>query len=173
MNNHSYGGVTLSTQLTDLHVMPRKPPASEIDRNAGLRLRAVRETFSPDGPINQEFFAAKIGVGRTTLANWEAGKMPDSRAMVRLNLWIGVSLDWIYVGEIGRISFDWAERLRQRAAELGAVVGGPVAEWPMAVRARPGPEGMRSPAAVPKTKRRTVTLHDAQDNFADVKRHES
>lgn len=153
--------MSASTQLTKLHAMPRKPPSSEIDRNAGLRLRAVRDTFALDGPINQAFFASRIGVERTALANWEGGKLPDVRAMVRLNQWIGIPLEWIYLGQLAHVAFDLADRLVARAAELGAVVGGPMAEWPMEVRSRQGLSGSRQPAAVPH-RRSTVVLHEAQ-----------
>ena len=140
--------------------MPKKPPASEKDRQAGLRLKAVRLAFDEHGPINQELFAKKIRRERTTLANWEAGALPDVRAMVLLYEWIGIPLEWIYLGEVRRVDFDLADRLVAAAAELGAVVGGAAAEWPMAVERRAGLAAMRPPARVPARTPRRRQLHE-------------
>ena len=91
---------------------------------AGLRLKAVREMFYERGPIKQDAFAAKIGVARTALANWESGKLPDIRAIVRLYDWLGVPLEWIYLGQTRHVELALAERLISRALELGAAVEG-------------------------------------------------
>lgn len=139
--------------------MPKKPPLSEQDRMAGLRLRAVREAWDARGVIKQETFAAKIGVTRTALANWEAGRLPDVRAMVRLHEWLRIPLEWIYLGELRHVDYDLAERLSATAAELGASVGGPTPEWPMQVERRPGLAASKPPASIP-TRRRRVTLHE-------------
>ena len=139
--------------------MPKKSPASEIDRMAGLRLRAVREAWDPAGVIRQETFAAKIGVNRTALANWEAGRLPDVRAMVRLHEWLGIPLEWIYLGEYRRLDYDLADRLMAAAGALGAAVGGPTAEFPMAAARKPGLAAYGTPGHVP-TRRRRVTLHE-------------
>lgn len=141
--------------------MPRKEAPTELDVMAGRRLKAVREAFAEDGPINQALFGSKIGVTRTALANWEAGKLPDVRAMVRLNHWLGIPLEWIYLGQLRHVERDLADRLEQRAAVLGAVVGGPVAEWPMQKERRPGLEGMRPAAAVPRRVFVGKTFHEA------------
>jgi DNA-binding XRE family transcriptional regulator len=140
--------------------MPKKPPASEIDRMAGLRLRAVREAWDPNGVIRQETFAAKLGVTRTALANWEAGKLPDVRAMVRLYDWLGIPLEWIFLGQLRHVDYDLADRLAAAAAALGATVGAAAApEWPMAVERQPGTRAMRQPGAIPVRPRR-ATLHE-------------
>lgn len=60
---------------------PERP--SEMKRQAGLRLRAVREHLE----LKQESMANMLGCTRTALANWENGeRMPDVAAMVRLYL---------------------------------------------------------------------------------------
>ena len=139
--------------------MPKKPPASELDRMAGLRLRAVREAWDPAGVIKQESFAAKLGVTRTALANWEAGKLPDVRAMVRLYDWLGIPLEWVFLGQLRHVEYELADRLQQASARLGAAVGGPTVEWSMAVERKPGAAGHRVPGHV-TVRRRRVTLHE-------------
>lgn len=156
---HQIVDVTFGLPRTNPAGMPRKPPTSELDRMAGLRLRAVREAWDPAGVIRQETFAAKIGVERTTLANWEAGRLPDVRAMVRLHEWLGIPLEWIFLGHLRHVEFDLADRLADAAAKLGAAIGAPTPEWPMAVSAKPGIAGQRAPGHVP-VRRRRITLHD-------------
>jgi transcriptional regulator with XRE-family HTH domain len=153
------GGVTLAGLGRDVPAMPKKPPASELDRMAGLRLRAVREAWDPRGVIKQETFAAKLGVTRTALANWEAGKLPDVRAMVRLHAWLGIPLEWIYLGLLRHVEYDLAERLQATAGALGAAVGAATVEWPMAVERNPGLASHRTPGHVPVRPRR-ATLHE-------------
>lgn len=157
---HQIIDVTYGRRRANPPGMPRKPPTSELDRMAGLRLRAVREAWDPAGVIRQETFAAKIGVERTTLANWEAGRLPDVRAMVRLHDWLGIPLEWIFLGQLRHVDFDLADRLAAAAADLGATIHGATPEWPMAVAAKPGPAGARTPAHVP-VRRRRATLHEA------------
>lgn len=140
----------------DYACMPRKPPASEIDIMAGRRLRAVREAMG----IGQAAFGHVLGVERTTLANWEGGRLPDVRAMVRLMQKLGVPLEWIYAGLLRNMPYEVAEVLEARAADLGAVVGGPVAETPMQVDRRPGLRYLETPAAVPARRPRGATLHE-------------
>jgi transcriptional regulator with XRE-family HTH domain len=143
----------------DVVAMPKKSPASEVDRMAGLRLRAVREAWDPAGVIKQATFAAKLGIERTALANWEAGKLPDVRAMVRLHAWLGIPLEWIYLGEYRHVEYDLADRLIAAAADLGAAVAGPTVEYPMAIERRPGLAGMRAAGHISVRPRRS-SLHE-------------
>ncbi len=136
-----------------LPIMPRKPPASELDVMAGLRLRAVREVLG----YRQETMANLIGVTRTALANWEGGKLPDVRAMVRLLMQEGIPLEWIYAGQVRRVDYERAQDLLDKAAELGAVVGGPVAEWPAAVARM---DRARLAARAPDRSLRRRTFHE-------------
>lgn len=140
-------------------MMPKKPPATEIDRMSGLRLRAVREVWDPQGVIKQETFAAKIGVERTALANWEAGKLPDVRAMVRLYDWLGIPLEWIFLGQYRHVDYNLADRLKEAAARLGAAVGAPSKQRPMAVERNPGLAAHKVPGQVPLRRPRGI-LHE-------------
>lgn len=123
-------GVTQRAGALILSPMPKKELPSELDAAAGRRLKAVREAFYAKGPIKQEEFAKKIGVGRTALANWESGKLPDVRAMVRLHEWLGIPLEWIYLGQTRHLGPELARRLEDRASDLGLKVRAPPGEKP-------------------------------------------
>ncbi len=94
--------------------MPKKAPASLLDLESGLRLHATRLALGR----GQQDFAVLLGVGRTTLANWEGGKLPDVRAMVRLLDAEGVPLEWIYAGMLRRVEAELSEKLRVELSEL-------------------------------------------------------
>ena len=81
---------------------------------AGRRLRATREALG----LRQEALASELGIGRTTLANWEGGKLPDVRAMVRLLAERHIPLEWIYAGLLRGVPHALARALEHRAAEL-------------------------------------------------------
>lgn len=118
--------------------MTKKPPLSALDAMAGLRLRIVREVYDDRGPLNQADFAAKLGVTRTALANWEGGRLPDVRAMVRLFTHYGIPLEWIFLGHLRHVERALAARLEARALEVGAIVDGlpPACSPPPEVRRR-------------------------------------
>lgn len=126
--------------------MSKAERPSEMKRQAGLRLRAVREHLE----LKQESMANMLGCTRTALANWENGeRLPDVAAMVRLYLRTGITLEWVYAGSLREMSYDRGDALAQHAATLGAVVGAPVAEFPSEVERRPGLAGLKPPARVP------------------------
>ena len=129
-----------------------------MKRQAGLRLRAVREHLK----LKQDSMANLLGCTRTALANWESGvRMPDVAAMVRLYTRTGITLEWIFAGSLRELSYDNGDALARHAAELGAVVGGPFAETPAAVARRPGIEALKPPASVPARRSRGHgTLHE-------------
>ncbi len=125
---------------------------------AGLRLKAARVALA----MRQESLANAVGVGRTALANWESGRMPDVHAMIRLNERFGIPLEWIYEGRLRTVPFDLAERLQAACAEVGAVVGAPAAEWPMQVERQPGVARLKAAARVPHQRpARPRTLHES------------
>lgn len=123
---------------------------SEMKQQAGLRLRAAREHLD----VTQDSLANFLGCSRTALTNWENGdRLPDVAAMVRLYLATGITLEWIFAGSLREMAYDRAEDLSRRAAVLGAVVGGPIAEWPAAVARKPGIAGVKPAAAAPAKRR--------------------
>ncbi len=104
--------------------MPRKPPASEVNEQAGRRLHAIRVAVCKEMDLTQEQFAAQIGVSRPALGNWEAGRLPDPRAMVRLHAWLGIGLDCIYLGDLRGVPYGWAVRIQKEAERAGATFRG-------------------------------------------------
>ena len=95
---------------------------------AGLRLKAARLVLGVD---RQDVMAHVLGVQPSAYNNWEKGlRLPDVAAMVRLLNQSGVSLDWIFAGELRSMPFDLASRLQGQAAELGAAVAAPASLAP-------------------------------------------
>ncbi|MBR0653383.1 helix-turn-helix transcriptional regulator [Roseomonas terrae] len=137
-------------------------PASEAKRQAGLRLKAARLALG----LSAEKLAEAIGVTRGALTAYENGQnMADPIAMARLMRRFGISMEWIYAGEIRHVrDYEFQELVLGHAAAVGAVVGAPFAEFPMQVDV-----GVRPPAKAP-TKRRApgATIHESQDPFGEV-----
>ena len=91
--------------------------------HAGLRLKAARLVLGID---RQDTMATVLGVQRSAYNNWEKGvRLPDVAAMVRLLAKSGVSLDWIFAGELRSMPFDLASKLEEQARELGAAISVP------------------------------------------------
>ncbi len=87
---------------------------------AGLRLKAARLVLGVD---RQDVMANVLGVQPSAYNNWEKGlRLPDVAAMVRLLNRSGVSLDWIFAGELRSMPFDLAAKLQEQAQELGAAI---------------------------------------------------
>ena len=65
----------------------------ETLREIGERIRAAR------GEYTQEDFAEKVGVGRTVLANYEAGRrLPDSKTLEKIAISGGKTTNYILTG---------------------------------------------------------------------------
>ncbi len=95
---------------------------------AGLRLKAARLVLGVD---RQDVMANVLGVQPSAYNNWEKGhRLPDVAAMVRLLNRSGVSLDWIFAGELRSMPFDLAAKLQEQAVELGASVAVPASLAP-------------------------------------------
>lgn len=140
--------------------MAKQQRPSEMKTQAGLRLKAAR--LALDVP-RADVFAAKLGVSPTAYGNYEKGeRLADAAMLVRLLEKSGIGADWVYAGSLAGVPFELAEILRQKAAEVGAVVGGPVAQWPMATERKPLPT---TPAAIPpkRPKHGRVTIHEPQE----------
>lgn len=143
--------------------MPKPKIPDDLAKMAGLRLRAAREAMEwPQGA-----FATRIGVNQNTLGNWEGGRhtMPAIEAMVKAHMLCGVPLDWVYCGSVHNLPHGLAATIEAKAAELGAVIGGPVAEWPHAVEREAQFHGMRKPAAAPDPTPSRGKLHERQQEL--------
>jgi transcriptional regulator with XRE-family HTH domain len=113
--------------------------------------------------LTQDALAREIGCERTALANYETGSRPaPPGAVARFANKYGLSMDWFYLGRTSGLSKGIAPDVEAAAAELGAVVGAPVAEWPMAVSQEAVP---RLPGKAPRRKATHATLHEAQDTI--------
>ncbi|CAA7621116.1 helix-turn-helix domain-containing protein [Magnetospirillum sp. UT-4] len=99
--------------------MPQDMDKPDAMRVIGQRLRATREALG----LTQEQLALSIGVTRTAYTNWERGdRMPDPLAVVRLADRYGVTLDWIYRGQLGGMPHSLAtkiEPLLSRSSQAG------------------------------------------------------
>lgn len=140
-----------------LPVMVKKATTapSEVARQAGLRLRAVILALD----LKVTSLANLLGVKQNTLSNWLSDKnkrMPDQVAMLKLWQHFHVPMEFIYGGETGRMEYGLREKIVAACAQVEAVVGGPVAEWPMQAEGAARP---RPPATVP-SRRGPRTLHE-------------
>lgn len=71
------------------------PAVSEMQRRAGLRIRAIRDL----GGATQEDMQTLLGVDQTTWSKWERGeRMPDVAIMAKFAARSKTSLDLIYRG---------------------------------------------------------------------------
>ena len=101
---------------------------SDLKAMAGLRLKAARLVL---GVERQDVMANVLGVQPSAYNNWEKGhRLPDVAAMVRLLNRSGVSLDWIFAGELRSMPFDLAAKLQEQAAELGVEIAVPASLAP-------------------------------------------
>lgn len=78
------------------------------------RIRALRLAFGPElGRVSQSAFADYVGVGLTTWNNYEKmGVRPDIDAARKIVAKFGVTLDWIYEGDLRGLRLELVERLR-------------------------------------------------------------
>lgn len=128
----------------------------------GLRLRAVREVMS----LNQAEFGRLLGVTGNAIGNYERGdRVPDPLAVMRLEMRFGFPMNWIFAGQLRNFGdFDRAAEIEAKAAELGAVIGAPVAEWPMALPTENG-QPIRIPGHKPRRKGGAQGLHEDVTKF--------
>jgi transcriptional regulator with XRE-family HTH domain len=84
--------------------------ADELNKGIGERIALIRARLHNN--ITQEDFADTHGFTRSAVSLWETGarrpKPPDATTIAR---YYGVSLDWIYTGEIGNLKVEVRERL--------------------------------------------------------------
>jgi transcriptional regulator with XRE-family HTH domain len=91
--------------------MVKQDPPLTYRQQIGLRLRITREAFG----LPQGEFAKRAGIEPNTYNNWETGdRVPDLTYALRLCETYGLTLDWIYRGEIKGLPFQLGDDLRRR-----------------------------------------------------------
>jgi transcriptional regulator with XRE-family HTH domain len=86
---------------------PRRP--SDQMMAVGQRLRVTREALG----MTQAELAAELNISASAITNWEAGiRLADVLAMGRLVERFGVTLDWIYLGDMSGLRHSLATKLR-------------------------------------------------------------
>jgi DNA-binding XRE family transcriptional regulator len=114
----------------------------------GKRLKAARLAVGDllKVEMTQDMMAHVIGVTRAALSFWERGeRLAAVPAMLRLEERFGIPVDWIYTGRLRIVPYDVAAALERCAAEVGAPIGGPVAEFPMETAPERGRPAARTP----------------------------
>ena len=139
--------------------MARAEVPSEMVLQASRRLRAAQRALG----LRNADMAHMLKVGENTYGNW-VGNNPKRRiseiAMLRLWQLTRIPMEFIYGGDISRTEYDLAEKLKAACAIEGAVIGAPVAEFPMQTD-----HTGRPPARVPR-RAPGPSLHDQQAPLA-------
>lgn len=136
---------------------------SALKMAVGRRLLATRVVVGRlmRQPVTADMMANMLGVGRTAYTNWEIGEnLASVPAMIRLCDKFGFTLDWIYAGRIGTLRLDLIPAVETAAAEVEAVVGGPLEETQYAASRSRGDLLPRPAATVPRRRRSKVTIHE-------------
>lgn len=108
-------------------------------------------------PVEQ--MASLLGISTKAYQAYESGQnMITPMPAYRLLVIERVPMEWLYAGDLRRSDHDVAQMLEAAAAEVGAVVGGPVPEFPMQTD-----HVLRAPAAPPARRRSAARrLHEDQ-----------
>ena len=117
--------------------MNNKKPFEEL----GQRIKDLRGSFDPDGPLTQEKFGEQLGVNRSQVSAWEAGKeSPSNEKLVKLgNMASPPGRFWFYEQagmDMQALEGDVRKRLASRRGEisLGEVIRVPRFDAPALLR---------------------------------------
>jgi transcriptional regulator with XRE-family HTH domain len=145
--------------------MPKPEVPSEIILQSSRRLRAAQLALG----LRNADMARLLNVGVNTYSNW-IGSEPKRRiselAMLRLWQHARIPMEFIYGGDISRTDYELAQKLIAAAAEVGAVIGAPAAEFPMQTE-----HIGRAPARAPRRQR--GPLHEPQPDYVPPSRRHS
>lgn len=73
--------------------------SSEIFFEAGQRIEALR------GKLTQVSFAKRLGVSRSSIEGWEAGKrLPDGSSLLRMHEAFGADIGYLLTGHTGGVA---------------------------------------------------------------------
>lgn len=96
-----------------IQLMPRAARADDYKREVGARLAATRHALELDAKT----LCQQIVVAQNTYSQWETGKnLPDLTAMNRFGARYGVTLDWIYRGDLKGLPHFLAAKLIPKAS---------------------------------------------------------
>lgn len=108
LGKHEKWRATLNVVSQNVN-MPPRIAATEQKLAAAQRLVATRKALG----LSQQDFAAAMGVGRTAYTNWESAERSiDPHAVARLWEVYGVTLDWIFRGDMSGLRHSLAVRLQ-------------------------------------------------------------
>lgn len=137
---------------------PPQPSESERIRQSKLRLRAVQIALG----LRNADMAHALDISENVYGNWigsDPKRTIPERAALRLWTHHRIPMEFIYGGDISRTDYEMAQKLITACAEVGAVIGAPIAEFPMQTDHQ-----QRPPAKAPPRRRPPgATLHDPQD----------
>lgn len=75
-----------------VRVSPLDLPENERKKEFGSRLKMMRELRG----LTQTEVAKQLGVHKSSLSNWEAGRLePSQRALITLSVILNVSVEWL------------------------------------------------------------------------------
>ena len=84
----------------------------------GLRLAAARQAMD----LKQVQVCAAIAVQPNTYSQWESGKrLADPLAVARFCDLYGITMDWIYRGQIGALPHSIADKVQAEYRRLSAI----------------------------------------------------
>lgn len=79
-------------EANTVRVSPLDLPEDERKKEFGARLKMMRELRG----LTQTEVAKQVGVHKSSLSNWEAGRLePSQRALITLATILNVSVDWL------------------------------------------------------------------------------
>jgi transcriptional regulator with XRE-family HTH domain len=92
--------------------MPRAPRSDDLKTAVGLRLRAAREALE----LSAKEICEAIGVQPNRYSQWENGKnLLDPIAAIEISRLYGITLDYLYRGDLSGLKHSLVNKLQQRA----------------------------------------------------------
>ena len=89
---------------------PSSLPAAADRREVGRRIRATRQALG----MSQKAVYEKLGISKQTYNNHDTGySRPSIEDGIRISRLFGVSLEWIYLGEIRNVPHELAIKLQK------------------------------------------------------------
>lgn len=97
---------------------PKKPrsPETYLHAEVGERLALVREALG----LRAIDICRELNVGENTYSQWESGRSrPNLDDAIRFCRRYGVTLDWLFLGDISGVNFSLAQNILAASARRG------------------------------------------------------